>query len=310
MDIRYLGRIDLNLLVAFQALLEERNVSRAAERLFITQSAMSKTLNRLRVLFDDPLFTRTGHGIVPTPRAEALQSQLYDALAVVQDLVADEDFDPAQYQGKFTFDMPDFVGLLTLPELMPLLQLEAPGIQLKTVRSAEHQLEQLASGEIDALVHVEQYRYDPEYDVITLDRAPSVLVTRVGHPLQDGDFTWDEVHQYPILRLYFPNFEASTFAHQNPEVTARLSALEPTLEIADVFTAWQVLQRSDFVMASPPMFSLQDRLVEGLTTLPTPEANPLTLPYVMVTHERVRTSRPHQYLFAKFQEIVERHRIA
>lgn len=76
MDIRDLGRLDLNLLVALEALIEEGNVSRAAERLFITQSAMSKTLGRLRQLFDDPLFIRKGAGMVPTPRAEQLARQL------------------------------------------------------------------------------------------------------------------------------------------------------------------------------------------------------------------------------------------
>ena len=70
MDIRDLGRLDLNLLVALEALLEERSVSKAAERLYITQSAMSKTLGRLRDLFDDQLFVRRGSGMVPTPRAE------------------------------------------------------------------------------------------------------------------------------------------------------------------------------------------------------------------------------------------------
>ena len=69
MDIRELGRLDLNLLVALEALIEEGSVSRAAERLYITQSAMSKTLGRLRELFDDPLFIRRGSGMVPTPRA-------------------------------------------------------------------------------------------------------------------------------------------------------------------------------------------------------------------------------------------------
>lgn len=76
MDTRTLARIDLNLLVALQVLLEERNVSKAAERLFITQSAMSKTLGRLRELFDDPLFTRSSHGMVPTPRALDIQKKL------------------------------------------------------------------------------------------------------------------------------------------------------------------------------------------------------------------------------------------
>ena len=76
MEIRDLGRLDLNLLVALEAMLEERSVSRAAERLFITQSAMSKTLGRLRELFNDPLFVRKGAAMMPTPRAEQLEASL------------------------------------------------------------------------------------------------------------------------------------------------------------------------------------------------------------------------------------------
>ena len=69
MDTRELAKIDLNLLISLQVLLEEHNVSRAAERLYITQPAMSKTLSRLRTVFNDPLFTRCSHGMQPTPRA-------------------------------------------------------------------------------------------------------------------------------------------------------------------------------------------------------------------------------------------------
>ena len=76
MDAKFLSRIDLNLLVALQILLEEQSVTKAADRLFITQPAMSKTLQRLRELFDDPLFIRSGRGLVPTPRAVELEKQL------------------------------------------------------------------------------------------------------------------------------------------------------------------------------------------------------------------------------------------
>ena len=76
MDTRDLSKIDLNLLISLQVLLEERSVSRAAERLFITQPAMSKTLARLRAVFDDDLFTRSSHGMQPTPRALELSAGL------------------------------------------------------------------------------------------------------------------------------------------------------------------------------------------------------------------------------------------
>lgn len=76
MKLNSVTRADLNLLVAFQFLMEEKSVTRAAERLYISQPAMSKTLQRLRDLFDDPLFDRASHGLVPTSRAEALHAQL------------------------------------------------------------------------------------------------------------------------------------------------------------------------------------------------------------------------------------------
>ncbi len=102
MDIRELGRLDLNLLVALEALLEERSVSKAAERLFISQSAMSKTLGRLRELFDDPLFIRKAGGMVPTPRAEQVAGHLPQVLQAVQEMIRPADFDPLTFDGEFT----------------------------------------------------------------------------------------------------------------------------------------------------------------------------------------------------------------
>ena len=81
MNINQLARVDLNLLVALQVLLEERSVSRAAQRLNVTQPAMSKTLGRLRETFEDPLFARSKRGIQPTPRAEALGAELQNILS-------------------------------------------------------------------------------------------------------------------------------------------------------------------------------------------------------------------------------------
>ena len=102
MDTRELARIDLNLLISLQVLLEEGSVSRAAERLFITQPAMSKTLSRLRHLFGDQLFTRTRHGMQPTPRAEQLVSGLAEVLGDIGQLLAQPGFDPHSFKGEIT----------------------------------------------------------------------------------------------------------------------------------------------------------------------------------------------------------------
>ena len=80
MDLKELSRIDLNLLISLQILLDERNVSKAAQRLYITQPAMSKTLSRLRKVFNDPLLTRHAGAMQPTPRALELQPHLFTVL--------------------------------------------------------------------------------------------------------------------------------------------------------------------------------------------------------------------------------------
>jgi len=85
-NLQRLSRLDLNLLVSLQALLEEKSVTKAAERLFITQPAMSRVLQRLRDQLDDPLFTRTGNELVPTPRAKELEIRLPSLLdAILRD---------------------------------------------------------------------------------------------------------------------------------------------------------------------------------------------------------------------------------
>ena len=96
---RQLIRMDLNLLVVLQVLLEERNVTRAAERLSVSQPALSKTLQKLRESFDDELFTRTAHGLIPTPKAETLGASLPTALLTLGKLLEDDAFDPASYEG-------------------------------------------------------------------------------------------------------------------------------------------------------------------------------------------------------------------
>ena len=98
MNLNRLARIDLNLLVALHILLEEGSVSRAADRLSITQPAMSKTLGRLRETFDDPLFVRSKRGIQPTPRALGLAGELKSLLAQVDGLLDAGEFTPAGYR--------------------------------------------------------------------------------------------------------------------------------------------------------------------------------------------------------------------
>jgi LysR family transcriptional regulator, mexEF-oprN operon transcriptional activator len=127
-----LGRFDLNLLVALDALLAERSVTRAAARVGLGQSAMSHNLARLRALFGDELLTRAPEGMRPTPRALALADPVRVALAQVAALVArDQAFDPRTAERLFRIGLPDSVEVLLGPALLAHLREAAPGVRLR-----------------------------------------------------------------------------------------------------------------------------------------------------------------------------------
>lgn len=146
-----LSRLDLNLLVAFDAILAEGNVTRAAAKVGLGQSAMSHNLARLRRLFGDELFTRGPNGMRPTPRALALAEPLRAALAQVQSAVLQRDaFEPATAERVFRIGLADSIEVALVPALIERLQDGAPGLSLR-LRSTNHIsiLEELDSGSLD-----------------------------------------------------------------------------------------------------------------------------------------------------------------
>ncbi|WP_409318474.1 LysR family transcriptional regulator [Pseudomonas sp. KCJK9016] len=145
-----LRRIDLNLLVVLDALLAEQHVTRAAERLHLSQPAVSHALARLRDLLGDPLLVRAGSGLVPTARALELIAPLSEVLAQVQSLLAPNTFDPASARRSFRLAMSDYGAAIILPGLIRTLRTEAPGIDLQISHaSREGMVEGLLNGDID-----------------------------------------------------------------------------------------------------------------------------------------------------------------
>lgn len=145
-----LRRVDLNLLIVFETLMHERSVTRAAEKLFLGQPAISAALSRLRTLFDDPLFVRTGRSMEPTARAQEIFAHLSPALDSISTAMSRaSEFDPATSTAVFRIGLSDDVEFGLLPPLLRRLRAEAPGIVL-VVRRANYPLmpNLLASGEI------------------------------------------------------------------------------------------------------------------------------------------------------------------
>lgn len=124
--------LDLNLLVVFDAVIAERNVHRAAERIGLSQPATSNALKRLRLALDDPLFVRSPQGMVPTARAEALAPDVRAALALIEATIArTETFDPRHARRTVNLGMTDFGAAVLLPRIAERLGQYGDGLQLR-----------------------------------------------------------------------------------------------------------------------------------------------------------------------------------
>ena len=310
MDIRDLGRLDLNLLVALEALLEEGSVSKAADRLFITQSAMSKTLGRLRQLFDDPLFIRKGAAMMPTPRAEQLARELPRVLLAVQDLLEPETFDPRLFDGHFNLQIPGHMALWLMPLLVERLAITAPNIRLSSLSGVDKPFDQLNNGRLDFILQAELRDYPDDLRLTTLGYARPVLLARRGHPLEGKELAWDDILRYPhvqlladeIAEIHFLAPEESTFMRQK-------AAAIPELSTDQLLTAIQVVRSSDYLFPAPPLFMEQGDLSMDLIALEFPKAEEVSLRYVMVDHQRFHAAAAHDFVYQEILHVIDNFRI-
>lgn len=144
---------DLNLLVAFDALLKEGNVSGAARRLHLSQSAMSGTLARLRDYFGDELMVMVGRGMVPTARARELQQPVADALLQIRtSIMTATRFDPAEADRQFTIIASDYLYDIVLADTLRELSAQAPGVDFEIVHPSGAALERFEAGKVDLLI--------------------------------------------------------------------------------------------------------------------------------------------------------------
>src|SRR4051812_37211025 len=146
-------RIDLNLLIALDALLAERNVTRASERMHMTQSAMSGVLSRLREYFDDPLLVAVGRTMRLSPRAESLVQPVRDILLKVDStLGVRPEFEPATAKRHFTIIASDYVSNVLLGEVLRRIAVAAPGLGFDIQPTSSGMEQDLDQGRVDFLV--------------------------------------------------------------------------------------------------------------------------------------------------------------
>lgn len=193
-----LSSLDLNLLVVFDAVMKDRNITVAGRRVGLSQPAMSSALARLRKTLDDPLFVRTSNGMQPTPHAQLLAAPIQRACELILSaLHIDTAFDPSTANNTFRFYMTDIGEAVYLPKLIDALARRAPGVKLKVLRIPE-QGEQaaMAAGDVDLAVgffpdlqagFYQQCLYSDQF----------VCLLRADHPQVQGTMS---VRQFASLR--------------------------------------------------------------------------------------------------------------
>jgi DNA-binding transcriptional LysR family regulator len=179
--------IDLNLLRIFDILYDERNVTRAAARLFLTQSAVSHALARLREVLGDPLFMRIPSGLQPTERAHQLAPRLRVALAEIRSAVATPIFDPAKTRQRFVIAAGSYFCKLIVPSLIALARKSAPGITLQIVNFSADVAQALDQQQVDIALGA-------------FDKVPPRLRSEV---LFDDEKAWAIGTHHPLAKQPF-----------------------------------------------------------------------------------------------------------
>lgn len=312
-----LAAVDLNLLVALDALARERSVTRAAKRLGVTQSAMSHALRRLRALFADPLMVRGRGGMALTPRAEALVAPVRSGLVALGRALSDPDaFEPRSARRAFCLSSPDLFDALAVPPLLERARREAPGVDLAVVAPNERTLaRRLETGEIDLAVvpRIDTPRASPwalEAPGLvcrTLFRDRFVCVLRAGHPALGAGR--DRRHE---PRLSLERFVSLSHALVSPggegrgvvdlELERRGLGRRVALRVPNFYTALVAVAKSDLVLTAPSALRALWSSELPLVAL----RSPLALPRHSLNlfwHERFSNDPGHRWLRTLMTEV-------
>jgi len=292
-----LSRIDLNLLVAFQVLMQEKNVTRAAERLFVTQPAMSKTLNRLRNLLDDELFVRSSHGLTPTPKTLELEKPVADILNQLTDLmVSNQEFDPASTAATISLATLGASASVGLPRFIDKLRTQAPQVLLMSQNIDSKYEDRLRSGNLDFAI-VARKGFNDDFVVHKLMDIRPVLYMRNDHPLAKvKHITLEQRRQYQHMAVYFPNFETSRADMQKLFASFGILSNVPFLS-TNLLVCLETLRETDMLMIASDRLSDSNLVSDHFVSKPLEDLINLKIDALsLVQHIRTKNSPLHQYL--------------
>ncbi|WCE31885.1 LysR family transcriptional regulator [Vibrio sp. SCSIO 43137] len=267
---------DINLLRVMAVLLEERSVTAAAERLYLSQSAVSKQLAKLREVFDDPLFERMARGLNPTPKALSLAPRIYEVLNQVDQLAIPSTFEPENSKRLFNFDLVETAYPVTYPYFMPQLLKLAPCISITSRTWGEDSLGRLLRREIDFGIgifewdkrsgtHVTTIPDDLHY--VELMRDNSVCLMRKGHPALQEEWNLDTFLKYRHLFVTVGGVSGWLLK----EILASENRwMDNAVKMSDVQSAVKLCEASDLLMCYPRSSIKALNMDANLVVMPIP----------------------------------------
>ena len=292
-----LRNFDLNLLVAFKFLMEERSVSRAAERLFISQSAMSHVLQRLRRQLDDPVLVKTAAGMTPTPRAQALWEPVKAVLRDVERLVrTPEEFSPESSQKRFIIASSDYVEFTLLPPFIAELNRRAPNIEIHVKQFssttppetaiAEHQID-FAIG-FDVIISP-----SPKVRSQKLFKDEIVCICRDRHP----DFTGNRIsfEQFISSRHMVISRRGAGTGLIDDWLEKHGQTRKVSLVVANFLSTPWIVANTDLLLSLPKRIAEKFIHVAPLKILPIPIDLP-TYDVIMIWHPLQEKEPDHRWI--------------
>lgn len=292
-----LSRIDLNLLVAFQVLMQEKNVTRAAERLFVTQPAMSKTLNRLRNLIDDELFVRSSHGLTPTPKTLELEKPVNHILGQLTELmVTNQEFDPANTAATISLATLGTSASVGMPAFINKLRQNAPKLMLISQNIDDKWEERLRNGNLDFAI-VAKKKFNDDFVTHKLMNIKPVLYMRNDHPLSKVEhITLEQRREFQHMAVYFPNFENTREDMQKLFASFGILSNVPFLT-TNLMVCLETLRKTDMLMIASDRLMDSSLVSEHFVSKPLEDLINLKIDTLsLVQHVRTKNSALHQYL--------------
>lgn len=277
--------IDLNLLAAFQALMDERNVTRAAARVDVSQPAMSAALARLRKLFDDRLFQRSANGLLPTPRAYEIAEPVARALGQIEALLAPAaPFAPATASLTFTLGMADYPAFVLLPRLLGELSEKAPDVRVDVLGfgGRDEAVALLDAGKIDVAIGVAPTV--PESRILSREifRDAFVTLVRKDHRSTRGKMDLDA---YLAMRHILVSPEGSKYGVVDQALAERGLRRTVQMTLPHMFAVPAILQQTALAAILLRRVALHSAQAGDLMIFPPPVPLP-DIPFHLIWHRR------------------------